>query len=76
LVIGGHGKTTLQIEGLVDELADVERDDLIAFYYDACPQNMSHRDWPGVTYMRFRPHWIRYSDYGHPWKVEEFFLKG
>ena len=76
LVIGGHGKTTLQIEGLVHELSDAESDDLIAFYYDACPQNMSHRNWPGVTYMRFRPRWIRYSDYGHPWKVEEYFLKG
>lgn len=76
LVIGGHGKTTLQIEGLVDEPGEAELDDLIALYYGACPQNNSHRNWPGLTYLRFRPRWIRYSDYGHPWKVEEYFLKG
>ncbi len=76
LVVGGHGSTTLQIEGLVDEPAEVEREELISLYYDACPQNNSHRNWPGLTYMRFRPRWIRYSDYGHPWKVEEYFLKG
>lgn len=75
LVIGGHGRTTLQIEGLVDEPADVVRDDLVTLYYDACPQNTSHRNWPGLTYLRLRPRWIRYSDYGHPWKVEEYFLK-
>lgn len=76
LVIGGHGKTTLQIEGFVDEPAEIEREEMIALYYNACPQNISHQNWPGVTYMRFRPNWIRYSDYGRPWKVEEYFLKG
>lgn len=76
LVIGGQGKTTLQIEGFVDELVEVDLDEAIALYYDACPQNLGHRNWPGLTYLRFRPHWIRYSDYGYPWKVEEYFLKG
>jgi len=74
LVIGGHGKTTLQIEGLVDEPAEALRDDVIAAYYDACPHNSSHRNWPGLTYLRLRPRWLRYSDYGLPWKVEEYFL--
>ena len=72
LVIGGKGKTTLQIEGLVDEPTEVLLDDIIQIYYDACPQNVSHRNWPGITYMRLRPRWLRYSDYGMPWKVEEF----
>src|SRR5690242_1166246 len=74
LVIGGQGKTTLQIEGDVEELTDVLRDEAIPIFYKACPQNRSHRDWPGLTYMRFRPRWIRYSDYGIPWKVEEYVL--
>lgn len=74
LVIDGGGKTTFQIEGLVDEPTDVLRDDVIAAYYKACAQNLSHRDWPGLTYMRLRPRWLRYSDYGMPWKVEEYFL--
>ncbi|HSM96891.1 MAG TPA: pyridoxamine 5'-phosphate oxidase family protein [Rhizomicrobium sp.] len=75
LVIGGHGRTTLQIEGLVDEPGDLDRDELVPLYYKACPQNTSHQNWPGLTYMRLRPRWVRYSDYGHPWKVEEYFLK-
>jgi pyridoxine/pyridoxamine 5'-phosphate oxidase len=74
LVVGGHGKTTLQIEGLVDEPTDVLLDEMIATYYGACPQNVSHRNWPGVTYLRLRPRWLRFSDYGMPWKVEEHFL--
>lgn len=74
LVIGGKGKTTLQIEGLVDEPTETLLDDVIQVYYDACPQNLSHRNWPGLTYMRLRPRWLRYSDYGMPWKVEEYFF--
>jgi hypothetical protein len=49
---------------------------VIAAYYKACPQNISHRNWPGLTYLRLRPRWLRYSDYGLPWKVEEYFLNG
>lgn len=75
LVVGGHGKTTLQIEGLVDEPVETDLDAVISLYYEACPHNISHRDWPGLTYLRLRPRWIRYSDYGRPWKVEEYFLK-
>lgn len=74
LVIGGHGKTSLQIEGLIDEPTDVLLDEVVAEYYEACPYNLSHRNWPGVTYLRLRPRWLRYSDYGMPWKVEEYFL--
>lgn len=76
LVICGHGKTTLQIEGLVDEPTETLLDDVISTYYEACPQNMSHRNWPGLTYLRLRPRWLRYSGYGLPWKVEEYFLNG
>lgn len=76
LVIGGHGKTTLQIEGLVDEPTEILLDEAVSIYYEACPQNTSHRNWPGLTYMRLRPRWLRYSDYGLPWKVEEYFLNG
>lgn len=72
LVIGGQGKTTLQIEGLVDEPTGTLLDDVISTYYEACPQNASHRNWPGLTYLRLRPRWLRYSDYGLPWKVEEY----
>ena len=74
LVIGGHGQTTLQLEGLVDEPTETLRDEVMSTYYEACSQNLSHSNWPGVTYMRFRPRWVRYSDYGLPWKVEEYFL--
>ncbi|HWA30151.1 MAG TPA: pyridoxamine 5'-phosphate oxidase family protein [Rhizomicrobium sp.] len=74
-VAGGAGAKTIQIEGLIDEPAESDLDALKRLYYESCPQNLSHRDWPGMTYLRLRPRWIRFSDYGHPWHVEEYSLR-
>lgn len=76
LVVGGREKTTIQIEGIVDEPAETLREELISTYYKACPHNVGHQNWPGLTYLRLRPRWLRYSDYGMPWKVEEYSLNG
>jgi pyridoxine/pyridoxamine 5'-phosphate oxidase len=65
---------TIQMEGVVDEPVEIDLESLKRLYYEFCPQNLSHRHWPGLTYLRLRPRWIRFSDYGHPWQVEEFVL--
>jgi len=74
VVMGGSGDKTVQLEGMARELFDSELDGLKASYYDQCPNNLPHSNWPGVTYIRIQPRWIRFSNYGMPWKVEEFFL--
>lgn len=71
LVIGWDEGQTFQIEGVADEPVDWEKDELKKSYYSACPENAGHRDWPDMTYIRVRPRWIRYSNYGSPWSVEE-----
>jgi len=72
IVIGGDSDKTLQVEGLADEPDKFHLDDLKSVYYAMIPENRSHDGWPGLTYMRVRPTWIRLSDYGAPWSVEEF----
>jgi hypothetical protein len=39
------------------------------------PADVSAAAWPGTTYNRVRPTWIRYSDFGHdPAQIVEFDL--
>ena len=72
LVIGGDNGRTLQYEGVADEPDRYRLDDLKKIYYEILPENRNHDGWPGLTYIRIRPRWIRLSDYGTPWSVEEF----
>jgi pyridoxine/pyridoxamine 5'-phosphate oxidase len=72
LVMGWGGDKTLQIEGRAEELFDSGLGDFKKAYYAALPENSGHEGWPGLTYIRVLPSWIRLSNYGSPWKVEEF----
>jgi general stress protein 26 len=72
IVIGGDDGKTLQYEGIADEPDEYGRDAFKSIYYEVLPENRSHDGWPGLTYIRVRPHWIRLSDYGTPGSVEEF----
>jgi pyridoxine/pyridoxamine 5'-phosphate oxidase len=72
LVIGWGGDKTLQYEGSADEPDGSELDAIKSAYYAGLPENNSHESWPGLTYIRVRPRWIRLSNYGSPWMVEEF----
>lgn len=66
LVIGGWvagDERTVQYEGIADEPAKAELDRLKAVYYAAWPDGPSRASWPGLTYIRVRPTWIRYSDF-------------
>jgi general stress protein 26 len=69
LVLGGlmpGDERTVQYEGVADEPADEERDRLTRAYYEVYPDGRERLSWPGLTYFRVRPRWIRYSDFGHP----------
>jgi pyridoxine/pyridoxamine 5'-phosphate oxidase len=66
LVIGGwHAgdERTAQIEGVADEPTGAELERIKDAYYAAHPDGRERASWPGMTYVRVRPTWIRYSDY-------------
>jgi len=72
IVVGGDDGKTLQYEGIADEPDEYGRSAFKNIYYEILPENRGHEGWPGLTYIRVRPRWIRLSDYGRPWSVEEF----
>ena len=76
LVIGGcvNGEEqTVQYEGLADEPSGEELERLKSVYYRAWPDGPSRLSWPGLTYVRVRPTWIRFSDFNAtPPEIVEF----
>lgn len=75
-VIGGStpgDERTVQYEGVADEPVGPERDRIRAAYFSVWPDGPARAKWPGITYVRVRPTWIRYSDFnGNPPLVVEF----
>ncbi|HXJ23176.1 MAG TPA: pyridoxamine 5'-phosphate oxidase family protein [Polyangia bacterium] len=63
LVIGWDRQTTAQIEGLADFPAGSELDRVRACYFQAYPDGRDRLSWPGITHVRVRPRWIRWSDF-------------
>jgi len=60
-----RGAATAQIEGDADEPSGDELERVRAAYYDAFPDGRDRASWPGITWFRIRPSWIRTSDFGH-----------
>ena len=71
LVIGWDGEETLQYEGVADEPEGDELERLKAVYFAAVPDGVARQDWPGLTYIRVKPRWIRFSSYFRPRRVDE-----
>ena len=75
-VIGGVAddeERTVQYEGIADEPAGAELEQLKAIYYRVYPDGPSRLSWPGLIYVRVRPTWIRYTDYTvDPTEILEF----
>jgi general stress protein 26 len=66
LVLGGTrpgDERTLQYEGVADEPEGEELERLQAAYFEAFPAGRERRAWPGITYIRARATWIRYTDF-------------
>ena len=76
LVFGGTAnreERTVQYEGVADEPVGEELERLLALYFASFPGGRARRSWAGITYLRVRPTWIRYSDFaGAPAEIEEF----
>jgi hypothetical protein len=65
-VIGGltHGdERTVQYEGVADEPAGAELARVKRVYFAVHPLGRERQSWPGITYVRARPTWVRYSDF-------------
>jgi general stress protein 26 len=63
LVIGWDDAITVQIEGLADFPAGAELTRLQECYFRVYPDGRDRLSWPGITHVRVRPMWVRYSDF-------------
>jgi len=63
LVIGWDEQQTAQLEGVADEPTDDELLRLKRVYFDAFPDGPEREQWPGISYVRVRVSWARYSDF-------------
>ena len=75
-VLGGWDsgdERTVQYEGIADEPSGPELERLKVAYFAVWPDGPSRASWPGLTYVRIRPTWIRYSDFNSaPPIIREF----
>jgi general stress protein 26 len=75
-VIGGTtigDERSVQYEGVVDEPAGDELRRLKDAYFELFPDGRERQHWPGITYIRASPTWIRYSDFNQgPPAIIEF----
>src|SRR5512133_1091727 len=74
-VIGGTtigDERSVQYEGVADEPTGAELERLKDAYFESFPDGRDRQSWPGITYIRARPTWIRYSDFnqGPPGIIE------
>jgi hypothetical protein len=76
LVIGGWtpgDKRSVQYEGIADEPSGADLDRLKRVYFRRVPGRDVPESWPDLTYVRVRPRWIRFGDFGQtPPEVIEF----
>jgi general stress protein 26 len=75
-VIGGLAdgdERTVQYEGLADQPKGVELERLKERYFLRFPDGRDRLSWPGLTYVRARPRWIRFSNFSQsPPEIAEF----
>ena len=63
MVIGWDNEQSVQLEGSADEPKGAGLAALKLVYYTAWPDGPARESWPGITWFRVRPNWIRFSDF-------------
>jgi pyridoxine/pyridoxamine 5'-phosphate oxidase len=66
LVIGGWNDSdprTVQYEGVADFPTGAELERVKQTYFGAFPDGTTRISWPGITYARVKPAWVRGSDF-------------
>ena len=75
-VIGGLAdgdERTVQYEGIADEPTGLELEHLKGRYFLRFQDGRDRQAWPGLTYVRARPRWLRFSDFNQsPPEILEF----
>jgi uncharacterized protein YhbP (UPF0306 family) len=75
-VIGGStagDERTVQFQGIVDEPAGSELEQLKELYFRGFPDGRNRMTMPGLIYFRARPTWLRFSDFSQdPPQIAEF----
>jgi general stress protein 26 len=75
-VIGGTtigDERSVQYEGVADEPKGAELKRLKEAYFETFPDGRDRQSWPGITYIRARPTWIRCVDFNQdPPEIIEF----
>ena len=70
-VIGFTDEGTLQYEGVADEPAGEDLARIQHVYFEAFPDGPSRLTWAGITYVRVRPSWLKFTSYTDPAKNTE-----
>jgi pyridoxine/pyridoxamine 5'-phosphate oxidase len=77
IVVGWDEEQTVQCEGVADEPAGAELAACQRAYFARFPDGPTRLAWPGITYFRVRPTWIRFSDFRGPTpEIAEMSLEG
>lgn len=63
-VVGWEGEATVQYEGIADQPTGDELTRCKRCYFDVYPDGRARELWPDIAYVRVRPVWARFSDYG------------
>jgi Pyridoxamine 5'-phosphate oxidase len=66
VVIGWGEDGTLQYEGVADEPSGSELARIQQVYFEAFPDGRERLKWTGVTYVRIKPSWIRFTSFTEP----------
>lgn len=61
--VGGHDARTVQYEGVADAPVGADRARLVELYLSVFPDGRERQKWPGITYIRALPQWLRISDF-------------
>jgi hypothetical protein len=48
---------------MVDQPSAPEGEELRDAYFAVFPDGRDRQHWPGLIYLRAKPHWLRYSDF-------------
>jgi general stress protein 26 len=62
-VVGWDDEITAQIDGVADFPTGDELERVRECYFIAYPDGRDRLAWPGITHVRVRPTWVRYSDF-------------
>ncbi|WP_076861553.1 pyridoxamine 5'-phosphate oxidase family protein [Bradyrhizobium mercantei] len=72
LVIGWDAEQTAQVEGVADFPSGAELAACKQVYFAAWPDGPTREAWPNIGYVRVKPNWVRFSDFGAmPTRIEE-----